>query len=441
MDWKCSSFSFDTTTPVVAGILNLTPDSFSDGGRFANCDEACACAHQMIEDGARIIDVGGESTRLGSVEVSPEEELSRVLPVVRRLAEAGLCVSIDTRHVSVAKACLEAGASIINDVEGFSDPALVELAAASDCGLVVVHNGTRADGDGDSDKGCLQGDIVSRVSAFLATRAAELEAAGIDASRICLDPGPGFGKTVRETIDTVRNFQEYARLGYPLMAALSRKSYLEAVYGIANPLDRDGVSASEALAACELGAGVVRTHNVPCTCQALRDVRPYVFLGLGCNMVSGVSPDSPENTQAAKKEQLNRAIAALCLLPDSYLVDVSSFYESEPAYRDDQPNFVNCVVLLRTGLPPKELIACLNAIEEQMGRVRTVKNGPRPSDIDILDYQRYVVCTELLTLPHPRVLEREFTVKPLLELRARHVLADGTPVTLDNATFGKSVLL
>ncbi len=177
--------------------------------------------------------------------------------------------------------------------------------------------------------------------------------------------------------------------------------------------------------ACELGASVVRAHNVAETVRVLGDLRPYVLLGLGCNVALVANPGEE---QEAKKAQINHAIGQLCLLPDSQIVDISSFYESEPAYYVDQDLFVNAVVLLRCGVPPKELLGYLHAIENSLGRVREIENGPRTCDIDILDYQMYAFSTDDLTLPHPRVCERDFVVKPLLELLPGHVLADGTPV-------------
>ena len=139
MNWQCASYSFDVKMPIVMGILNVTPDSFSDGGEHNTHDAAIAHAKSMIEQGAKVIDVGGESTRPGSAEVSVAEELSRTVEVVRELAQAGICVSIDTRHAEVARACVEAGAAIINDVSGFRDPAMVEVARSCDAGLVVMH--------------------------------------------------------------------------------------------------------------------------------------------------------------------------------------------------------------------------------------------------------------------------------------------------------------
>ena len=139
MIWRCGSYSFDSRTPVIMGILNVTPDSFSDGGSYASVEEAVAAGLAMVEQGALIVDVGGESTRPGASPVSIEEELRRVEEVVRRLAAEGVCVSVDTRHAEVAQACIEAGASIINDVTGFRDPEMVKVATSCDAGLVVMH--------------------------------------------------------------------------------------------------------------------------------------------------------------------------------------------------------------------------------------------------------------------------------------------------------------
>lgn len=432
MLWRCTSFEFDTRMPVVMGILNVTPDSFSDGGAHNTPNAALAHAQQMLDEGARIIDVGGESTRPGATPVTEEEELERVLPVVAKLAEQGVCVSIDTRHATVAKACLEVGAAIVNDVSGFSNPAMVEVVCQSDCGLVVMHMqgepATMQDAPSYTD-------VVDEVRDWLLNQAAMLESAGVSANRICLDPGPGFGKTPQQTVELVRNFQEFARLGYPVMVAVSRKSFLGHVYGIDNPLDRDKVSADEALMACELGAGVVRAHNVAATVQALENLRPYVFIGMGCNVALVANPGEEREGKIA---MLNQAIAGMCSLPDSCITDISGFYESEPAYYLDQDVFVNAVVLMRTGLPPKELLKYLQAIENSLGRVREIENGPRTCDLDILDYQMYAAESDILTLPHPRLLERDFTVRPLLELRPGHILADGSVVSFDKVTVGKA---
>ena len=354
--------------------------------------------------------------------------------MVRRLAAEGVCVSVDTRHAEVAQACIDAGASIINDVTGFRDPEMVKVVTSCDAGLVVMHmkgNDPRT----MQDEPCYD-DVVDEVATYLKNRAEMLQDAGVERERICLDPGPGFGKTAKQTIQLMRNFQEFARLGYPLMVAVSRKSYIGYAYHIDDPKQRDDASAAEALLACELGASVIRTHNVPLTVTSVEEnLRPYVFIGMGCNVA--LVADEGEELEG-KKAMLNQAISDMCMLPDSQIIDVSSFYESEPAYFKDQDTFVNAVVLLRTGLPPQELLRYLQAIEQSLGRVREQENGPRTCDLDILDYQGYVCDHEILTLPHPLLQERDFVVKPLLELAPRHELANGVKVTLDTVAVGKA---
>ncbi len=434
MIWKCSQYSFDAKMPIIMGILNLTPDSFSDGGSYPTPEDAIARGLQMIEEGALIIDVGGESTRPGAAPVSEEEECARVLDVVKALASKGICVSIDTRHAPVARAALAAGASIINDVSGFRDPVMVDLAASCDAGLVVMHMG--GDDPRTMQNEPVYEDVLAEVRDYLKAQADNLIAHGVARERICLDPGPGFGKTAKQTVELMRNFHEFNRLGFPTMVAVSRKSYIGEAYHIEDPKERDSASAAEALMACELGASVIRTHNVALTAQALEEnLRPYVLIGMGCN-VALVADEGEE--REGKIAMINKAIGDMCMLPDTQIIDISSYYESEPAYFEDQDLFVNTVVLIRTGLPPQELLTYLQAIENSLGRVRTQKNGPRTCDLDILDYQGYVSDLEVLTLPHPLLLERDFVVKPLLELLPHHELANGVPVTFDNVKYGKA---
>lgn len=434
MIWKCSQYSFDAKMPIIMGILNLTPDSFSDGGSYPTPEDAIARGLQMVEEGALIIDVGGESMRPGAAPVSEEEECARVLDVVKALASKGICVSIDTRHAPVARAALAAGASIINDVSGFRDPAMVDLAASCDAGLVVMHMG--GDDPRTMQNEPVYEDVLAEVRDYLKAQADNLIAHGVARERICLDPGPGFGKTAKQTVELMRNFHEFNRLGFPTMVAVSRKSYIGEAYHIEDPKERDSASAAEALMACELGASVIRTHNVALTAQALEEnLRPYVLIGMGCN-VALVADEGEE--REGKIAMINKAIGDMCMLPDTQIIDISSYYESEPAYFEDQDLFVNTVVLMRTGLPPQELLTYLQAIENSLGRVRTQKNGPRTCDLDILDYQGYVSDLEVLTLPHPLLLERDFVVKPLLELLPHHELANGVPVTFDNVKYGKA---
>ena len=196
MFWKCGNFKFDTRIPVIMGIINATPDSFSDGGKNEEASVAIENAKLLVSQGAQIIDVGGESTRPGSTEVTPAEEWQRISEIVSCLCAEGICVSVDTRHPETAKKAIEAGASIINDVSGFTDPKMVEIAKNCDCGLVVMHmRGTPQTMTELTD----YKNVVDEVRAWLKNQTSMLESHGIEAQRICVDPGPGFAKTPEQT--------------------------------------------------------------------------------------------------------------------------------------------------------------------------------------------------------------------------------------------------
>jgi dihydropteroate synthase len=249
------------------GIVNVTPDSFSDGGMHVELDAACTHAHRLIAEGAQIVDVGGESTRPGSQEVTPEVELARVLPVVQELATEGLCVSIDTRHAIVARACAEAGAAIINDVSGFRNPDMVEIAAACDVGVVAAHM--------LGEPLTMQvaphyDDVVAEVCDYLSKQARMLENAGVDPERICVDPGPGFGKNYEHNRALLQGTAGLASLGYPLMAAWSRKGFIGEASGIESASQRVASSVVVACYAAMQGARIIRVHDVAPTAEALR---------------------------------------------------------------------------------------------------------------------------------------------------------------------------
>lgn len=251
--WRCADRVFDLSArPLIMGILNVTPDSFSDGGDHNKLDDAVAWARRMAAHGADIIDVGGESTRPGSSPVSLEEESRRVLPVVEALAAEGFVVSVDTSRPEVMTAAAKAGAKILNDVRGFDLTGAAEAAAATDCGLVVMHGF-------DAPRGS---DIVAAVYDYLAKRTTALRELGVSSDRICWDPGFGFGKTVEGNFELIAATLRFASSGQPLMAAVSRKSELGAVIGREVPKDRTAASAACAVIACGLGAQIVRVHDV-----------------------------------------------------------------------------------------------------------------------------------------------------------------------------------
>jgi len=248
------------------GIVNVTPDSFSDGGRYLDPARALAHARRLLDDGADLIDVGGESTRPGSAEISAEEELARVLPIVRALAGGGALVSVDTSKPQVMAAVIEAGAVMINDVRALRSPGAVETLARSDAAVCLMH----MQGEPRSmQQAPAYVDVVSEVRAFLGARAQACVAAGVVRERIAIDPGFGFGKTLAHNLALARGLATMAALGYPVIAGWSRKSSLGALTG-RPPGERLAASIAAALACVARGAAIVRVHDVRETVDALK---------------------------------------------------------------------------------------------------------------------------------------------------------------------------
>ena len=266
----CGHHTLDLTRARVMGILNVTPDSFSDGGDFATREAALRHARQMVADGADLIDVGGESTRPGAPPVSVAEELDRVIPVIEALAgELAVPVSVDTSKPEVMRAAVAAGASLINDVAALRRPGALAAAAALGVPVCLMHM--------QGEPGTMQqdpayGDVVAEVAAFLAGRLAACEAAGIPRERLLVDPGFGFGKTLAHNLALLRGLPRLASLGAPVLAGLSRKSMIGALLGGVPVGERLHGSVAAAVLAVERGAAIVRVHDVGPTVQALRIV-------------------------------------------------------------------------------------------------------------------------------------------------------------------------
>jgi dihydropteroate synthase len=251
--------------PVVMGILNVTPDSFSDGGRFFEPNLAVAHARLLIEEGADLLDIGGESTRPGAAEVGVDDELRRVLPVVEALSDVPVALSIDTSKPEVMRAALERGAAIINDVRSLSMPGAIEAVLSSQCGIVLMHmQGTPQTMQIDPR----YADVTVEVGALLRDRCDQVEAAGIARDRIVLDPGFGFGKTDAHNFELLGRLQELTSIGRPLLVGISRKGMLKHATG-RSVGDRATASAAAALIAVERGARIVRVHDVAATRDAL----------------------------------------------------------------------------------------------------------------------------------------------------------------------------
>lgn len=419
------------------GVLNVTPDSFSDGGQHLDAEAAIARGLQMLDEGADIIDVGGESTRPGATPVSPEEEADRIVPVVRALVDAGALVSVDTRHASVADVCLRLGASIINDVSGFTDPQMVSVVADSDCGCIIMcDNEFRGN---VSRKSVVlessnprrrapeprqlpqvrrrftlpdEASVMRSIMGFLGDQARKLQRAGVAHDRICIDPGPGFNKSFGEDVVIQRALRKLDSMGYVLMQAVSRKRFVGAVTGVEKPEERDAATIGMSIAAVEAGVRVLRVHNVADVSDAVnaywavakKDPRQG-FVALGSNV-------------GDRMGYLARACELINQIPLTCVVNVSHVYESLPAYGIDT-EVANCVVEIKTELHPLVLMGKLLEVEDALGRERdpaTLGHGPRTIDCDLIWVEDERHAGPKLTLPHPRLGERDFVLVPMEDL-------------------------
>ncbi|QHE76672.1 dihydropteroate synthase [Hydrogenophaga sp. PBL-H3] len=268
MHWQTTRFNIDLSTPHVMGIVNVTPDSFSDGGQHAGTSAALRHCEQLIRDGAHMLDIGGESTRPGSPAVPLDEELARVVPVVREAVTLGVPVSVDTYKPEVMQSVLDAGADIVNDIWALRRGAALEVVAAHPrCGVCLMHMHRDPQ---TMQVAPMDGDVLPSVAAFLRERADALMAHGVAHERIVLDAGVGFGKNVAQNFSLLARQSELMALGWPMLAGWSRKSSLGAVTGHELPVDRVAASVAAALLSVERGARVVRVHDVRETVDALK---------------------------------------------------------------------------------------------------------------------------------------------------------------------------
>lgn len=264
--WHCGRYALMLDRPLVMGIVNVTPDSFSDGGRHFDRRAAIMGARRMLEDGADLLDIGGESTRPGARPATPSEELDRVLPVIEALAGEGVPLSVDTQKPEVMRAALAAGASIVNDVNGLRAPGAIEALAGTQAGICLMH---MQGSPGTMQNDPRYDDVVMEVRDYLVERASACRAAGIAADRIALDPGFGFGKTVPHNVALLRDLSVLVETGYPVLVGLSRKSMLGALTG-REVHERLVPSVAAALLSVEKGARILRVHDVRETVDALK---------------------------------------------------------------------------------------------------------------------------------------------------------------------------
>ena len=267
MHWLTTRFDIDLTQPRVMGIVNVTPDSFSDGGRHASTKLALAHCERLLAEGADLLDIGGESTRPGALAVPLDEELARVLPVLEGALKLGCPISVDTRHPEVMRAVLALGIDIVNDIDALQAPGALDVVAAHGrCGVCLMHmHGTPQ----TMQARPTYDDVVEEVGAFLRERVLALEARGVAGARIVLDPGIGFGKRPEHNVALLRRQREFLALGRPLLVGWSRKSTLGVITG-RDVADRQAASVAAALAAVQHGARIVRVHDVAQTVDALK---------------------------------------------------------------------------------------------------------------------------------------------------------------------------
>jgi dihydropteroate synthase len=406
-------------SPQLMGILNVTPDSFSDGGRHFDPAVAVARAKAMVAEGAAIVDVGGESTRPGHAAVSTEEELRRVAPVLEALAQDfDAPISIDTGKAAVARAAARLGASLINDVWGLQrDPGMADTVAETGSAIVVMHNREQADGTID---------ILDDVERFFERSLNLAAGAGVPFGRILLDPGIGFGKTREQNHACIWNLDRFRRLGAPILMGLSRKSFLGRITGAEVDRRLPGTLAANAIALIR-GASVLRVHDVAENRAALAvfmalkgaaepaaklkgDGRARIALALGGNVGDKVA-------------SLRRAWRAIANEPGIELMAVSRLYRTPPWGKTDQDWFVNGCALGLTRLAPEALLERMKALEVELGRVPTERWGPRVIDIDLIAYDDVALNSERLTLPHPELFNRAFVLVPLAEIAWELVIA------------------
>ena len=268
MHFSCGRFQLDLSKPRVMGIVNVTPDSFSDGGKFNTTDKAVAHALELVEQGADILDIGGESTRPGATPVPLAEELDRVIPVIKALAKAGIPLSIDTYKPEVMRAAIDAGADMVNDVCALQGHGALEIVAASQVGVCLMHMQGRPQ---TMQVDPQYQDVVKEVADFLAARLKATEQAGIARERIVLDPGFGFGKRTEHNLTLLNHLSSLQSLGLPLLVGLSRKSVLGQVVGLSID-ERIHASIAASVVSVMKGANIVRVHDVKPTVDALKIV-------------------------------------------------------------------------------------------------------------------------------------------------------------------------
>jgi dihydropteroate synthase len=397
----------------VIGILNITPDSFSDGSDYFCADKAAERALQIQQQGADIIDIGAQSTRPGSERISANEEIARLKPFFEKNS-VEIPISVDTYYPEVAKFVLEKGASIINNVNGFRNPEMFEVAAKYNCSIIIMHSSY--DFESESEVERKNEDIIDEIKNFFREKVKQAFGFGIDGEHIILDPGVGFSGSHENDLKIIANAEKFKEFGLPVLIGASRKSFIETCVGKVPPKERLAGSLAAHCFTVNCGADYVRTHDVNKTIQALRvnekiqalrvenGKKTTVFLALGTNL-------------GDKRKNIEDAVDSLGRIPKTKVISVSSVLETEPfEVPDEQDNYFNCCAKIETELLPHTLLGCCLGIESAMGRKRIIRHGSRIIDIDLLLYGDEKIETSDLSVPHPEMHRRDFVTKPLSEI-------------------------
>ena len=305
----CGKFTLSLRRPLVMGVVNITPDSFSDGGDYFEVGRAVARAKQLVSEGADILDLGGESSRPGAAPLPLDEERRRVIPVLDKIVGLGVPVSVDTTKPEIMRDALASGASMINDIFALRNPGAINAIAASDAGICLMHMQGRPK---HMQRAPVYGDVLSEVSEFLRDRARCLLDQGIDANRIVLDPGFGFGKTLEHNLELLRGISTIAALGFPVLVGLSRKSLLGRMTGQSDAKSRLGSSVAAALVAVVNGASIVRAHDVAETRDALlvwQAAGKHTVISSGVVSGSAATNGAVLNEAVSNETVLNEAVS------------------------------------------------------------------------------------------------------------------------------------
>ena len=432
----------------VMGILNVTPDSFSDGGKYNGMDQAMEHARQMVEDGADIIDVGGESTRPGHIKITDEEEIARVTPIIEKLKkEFDVPISIDTYKSKVAEAAVQAGADLVNDIWGLKyDEKIADVIAKHNVACCLMHNRDNTEYSNFLD------DFMEDMRECIRLA----KAAGIADDKIILDPGVGFGKTYEMNLEIIDKLEIMQKLNYPILLGTSRKSVIGLTLDL--PVDqREEGTLVTTVYGVQKGSAFVRVHDVKKNKRAIQMVKshtykllervaeelvedmlqkfdglekvtleiqkPWAPVGLPLKTVSVRITRSWHTAYIAlgsnmgdSRQILDDAVSAIDALPASKVEKVSGFITTPPYGVTDQPDFLNGCLRMKTLYYPKELLRELNRIEKEAGRERIIHWGPRTLDLDIIFYDDLISQEDDLCIPHVEMHKRSFVLEPLEEI-------------------------